>query len=471
MVFSSLSFLFLFLPVLALFYFLIPAKWKNARQTVLFVFSLLFYGAGEPLYIFLIAACVALSWILSEQVEKHHRWALILSLLINLIPLVITKYLGFILINIYKLLHITSMAIPRIVMPIGISFYTFQVITYLVDLYGGKIERQRNPLLFGLYIMFFPQLIAGPIVKYSEVAKELECPDVTPDNVKYGIGRFIMGLGKKVLIANQAGYIASAVQNSPLHSLTSGMAWLCVTAYTVQIYYDFSGYSEMAIGLGSIFGFHFPENFNDPYTSRSISEFWRRWHITLGRFFREYVYIPLGGNKVSKARWILNISIVWALTGLWHGASWNFVIWGLYYGVLIILERISGLNKKLPRTLSWVLTMTFVVIGWGIFMCDGITLKQMVRFLAKLFFINAEISNPVTVGALKLWGYIPFLIIGIIVSTPIWVTKGRSWIESLRKKNDALFGALGDCCLIAVLILSLTFLMGGTYNPFIYFRF
>lgn len=471
MVFSSLSFLLLFLPVLAALYFIIPAGWKNARQYLLLAFSLLFYGAGEPLYIFLIVSCIALSWILSIYVEKRHRWALIVSILINVTPLIITKYAGFIAWNICRLLHITGVAMPSIVMPIGISFYTFQVITYIVDLYGGRVERQRNPLLFGLYIMFFPQLIAGPIVKYSEVARELESPDLSWDNVKYGIGRLITGLGKKVLIANQAGYIASAVQHSALSSLTPGMTWLCVIAYTVQIYFDFSGYSEMAIGLGSFFGFHFPENFADPYTSRSISDFWRRWHITLGRFFREYVYIPLGGNRVSKPRWILNISIVWALTGLWHGASWNFAIWGIYYGILIILERITGISKKLPRTVSWILTMLLVIIGWGIFMCDGIPLKQTGEFLAKLFFVSAEVSNPVTVGSLKLWGYIPFLIIGILVSTPPWVTYGRAMIDLIRRKNEALFGVLGDFCCIAVLVISLAFLIGGTYNPFIYFRF
>ena len=471
MVFSSLSFLFVFLPILTILFFVIPARWKHARQYVLLAFSLLFYGAGEPLYIFLIIACISLSWVLSIYVKKHCRWALVLSILVNVIPLIITKYAGFILWNVSKLFRIASITIPNIVMPIGISFYTFQVITYIVDLYKGKVERQRNPLLFALYIMFFPQLIAGPIVKYSEVVNELERPDVNWKNIKYGVGRFVMGLGKKVLIANQAGYIASAIQDSSLSSMTTGMAWLCVVAYTIQIYFDFSGYSEMAIGLGSIFGFHFPENFVDPYTSRSVTEFWRRWHITLGRFFREYVYIPLGGNRVSRSRWVFNISVVWALTGLWHGASWNFVIWGLYYGVLIVLERVTGISKKLPKQIMWVLTLFFVIFGWGIFMCDSISLRQTIKFLAKLFFINGEISNPVTIGSLNLWGYIPFLAIGFFVTTPLWVSFIRSKIALLHKKNDVLMGIVDDVSLIIILVVSLMFLMGGTYNPFIYFRF
>ncbi len=471
MVFSSLSFLLVFLPILVVVFFITPANCKNARQYVLLAFSLLFYGSGEPLYIFLIIACVSLSWILSGYVEERRRWALVASILVNVIPLIVTKYAGFIVSNVCGLFHVTGVSIPRIVMPIGISFYTFQVITYIVDLYCGKVERQKNPLLFALYIMFFPQLIAGPIVKYSEVAKELENPDVNWENVKYGVGRFITGLGRKVLIANQAGYIASAIQNSALESVTTGMTWLCVVAYTVQIYFDFSGYSEMAIGLGAVFGFHFPENFIDPYTSRSVSEFWRRWHATLGRFFREYVYIPLGGNRVSRSRWIVNIFIVWALTGLWHGASWNFVLWGLYYGVLIILEKATGVSKKLPKAISWMLTLFLVTFGWGIFLCDGIPLRQTAAFLAKLFYPGSGISNPVTIGSLKLWGYIPFLILGFVISTPPWVTAIRPKLAALGKKNAALAGILGDLYLIAILVVSLIYLMGGTYNPFIYFRF
>lgn len=466
MVFSSLSFIVVFLPVLVVLFYALPQKWKNARQYLLLTFSLVFYSLGEPLYIFLIVFCISATWSLSKQVEAHHKSALLISILINILPLIVTKYAGFILENICLLFRLKNVAIPSIVMPIGISFYTFQVITYIVDLYNGKVKRQNNPFLFSLYIMFFPQLIAGPIVKYSEVAAELEMPDVNWENIRYGVGRFITGLGKKVLIANQAGYIASSIQGSPLTSLTTGMTWLCVVAYTIQIYFDFSGYSEMAIGLGAIFGFHFPENFNDPYTSRSVSEFWRRWHITLGRFFREYVYIPLGGNRVSKPRWIYNIFAVWALTGLWHGASWNFVIWGLYYGILIVLERLTGISEKLPKGISWLWTLFIVSFGWGIFMCDGMPLREMTVFLGKLFFINNTANNPVTMGSLMLWGYIPFLVIGFILTTPGWV-KLRKKIYNLAPDKSL----LGDIYLICVMMASLVFLIGGTYNPFIYFRF
>ncbi len=471
MVFSSLAFLVVFLPLLLLAYFIIPAKWKHARQYVLLLFSLGFYGAGEPLYIFLIVACVSLTWAMSKAVRQGKRAALILSILINIVPLIITKYAAFLVGNLAALLGVSGadQLIPHIVMPIGISFYTFQVITYIVDLYRDSVERQKNPLLFALYIMFFPQLIAGPIVKYAEVAETLERPDVSWTNVKYGAGRFIVGLGKKVLIANQAGYIASAVQGTAPGALSTGMTWLCVLAYTIQIYFDFSGYSEMAIGLGSIFGFHFPENFQDPYTSWTISSFWRRWHITLGRFFREYVYIPLGGNRVSKPRWIFNILVVWALTGLWHGASWNFVIWGIYYGVLMILERITGIGQRLPKALGWLVTFLLVMFGWGIFMCADIPLSQMCRFLGKLFFLRGTVANPVTVGSLKLWGHIPFLILGTIISTPLGVAL-RQRLTQLQKSKPAL-GLLSDLFLLVILLLSLLFLLGGTYNPFIYFRF
>ncbi len=471
MVFSSLSFLFVFFPILMVIYIVVPAKCKHARQYVLLFFSILFYGSGEPLYVYLIITCITLSWILSEYVKERCKWALITAIFVNVLPLIITKYIGFIVCNICNLFRITSITIPSIVMPIGISFYTFQVITYIVDLYAGKVDRQRNLLLFALYILFFPQLIAGPIVKYSEVSNELEHPRVNWGNIKYGTCRFIRGLGKKVLIANQVGYIASTIKESPFESITTGMAWLAVVAFTIQIYFDFSGYSEMAIGLGAIFGFRFPENFNDPYISISITEFWRRWHITLGRFFREYVYIPLGGNRVSKTRWIINIFIVWFLTGLWHGASWNFVIWGMYYGIIIIFERMLGINKILPKQIMWAITFLLVNLGWAIFMYDNVSLIQMLGFLARLFGFGADIITPVTIGSLNLWGHMPFLIVGFLVTTPLWALFIRNNIKCLCKKNEVLTGIFNDVSLIMILIFSLIFIMGGTYNPFIYYRF
>ena len=467
MVFSSLSFIVLFLPALLLCYFVLPKK-GHARQYVLLLFSLIFYGSGEPLYIFLILACVSATWLLSGRVTGKSRGATVLALLVNIIPLLVTKYAGFAVRNVNAVFGL-NLRFPAVVMPIGISFYTFQVITYIVDLYRGKIRQQKNIFLFALYIMFFPQLIAGPIVQYPEVEKQLESPDVSWDRIRYGAGRFASGLGKKVLLANQAGYIASTILNSGADSLSTGMTWLCVAAYTVQIYFDFSGYSEMAIGLGAIFGFHFPENFNDPYTSLSVTDFWRRWHMTLGRFFREYVYIPLGGNRVRKARWVFNMLVVWMLTGLWHGASWNFIIWGLYYGLLIIAERTVFARVKLPGPLAWILTMFLVVFGWAVFLCDGFSAKEMVTFLGGLFTAHAG-SAKITVSSLRLWGYLPFLAVGFAVSTPAW-----SWLRNRvlpeQKKESRLYGILHDAFLVAVFLASLLFLIGSTYNPFIYFRF
>lgn len=470
MVFSSLSFLVAFLPVLCVLYFAVPKAWKHVRQYILLLFSLVFYATGEPLYIFLILSCILITWYLARFVKKKNKAALVAAILVNVIPLIVTKYAGFAIRNINALLGKQALRIPDIVMPIGISFYTFQVITYIVDLYREKVKEQRNPLLFALYIMFFPQLIAGPIVTYGEIARELESPDVSWPNIQYGVKRFIIGLGKKVLLANQAGYIAAAIRDNPLQGLSSAMVWLCVIAYTIQIYYDFSGYSEMAIGLGAIFGFHFPENFKDPYCSKSITEFWRRWHITLGRFFRDYVYIPLGGNRVSKLRWVFNISVVWALTGLWHGASWNYIIWGVYYGALIIFERITGIGKKLPKPVGWMITAFLVIVGWSIFMCDGYAIREMLRFSAKLFFIGKELINPVTIVSLNLSGYIPFLIAGALAASPAG-TWFRGKINGLFERNSRITGAVSDIALILVFAVSILFLIGGTYNPFIYFRF
>ncbi len=468
MVFSSLSFLIVFLPALTLIFFTVPAGWKHARQYVLLFFSLLFYGSGEPLYIFLILICITTTWLLSRQIEEGGKTALIAALLVNIIPLAVTKYAGFIIANINALAGV-RLPIPRIVMPIGISFYTFQVITYVADLYCGRIRRQSNVFLFALYIMFFPQLIAGPIVRYPEIEKELEKPDVSADNIRYGAGRFVTGLGKKVLLANQAGYIVSSIMKNPVSSLSTGMTWLCLLAYTIQIYFDFSGYSEMAIGLGAIFGFHFPENFKDPYTALSVTDFWRKWHMTLGRFFREYVYIPLGGNRVSRIRWTGNILTVWALTGLWHGASWNYVIWGLYYGLLIIAERSFGLMKKLPKPAAWLVTFFLVVFGWGIFLCDGFTRTEILAFLSRLFYAR-DVSKPVTIGSLKLWGYLPFLLVGGFLSTPPGILL-RDRLSSSKTAKSTVGAVIHDAGLIGVFLLSLLFLVGSTYNPFIYFRF
>lgn len=468
MVFSSFSFLFLFLPILVLCYYLAPTNFKNIKQYILLLFSLVFYGLGEPLYIILIVFCISLTWFLSKYIKDKSKLALVLSIIINITPLIITKYLNFIIENINNVFN-TAITMPNIAMPIGISFYTFQVITYVVDLYNQKIARQNNPLLFALYIMFFAQLVAGPIVKYSEISKQIEEPDINWDNIKYGVGRFIKGLGKKVIIANQGGFISTTIFENDISSLNSKMAWLAVISYTIQIYFDFSGYSDIAIGLGYLFGFHFPENFDNPYTSKSISEFWRKWHITLGRFFREYVYIPLGGNRVSKTKWILNIFVVWSLTGLWHGAAWNYIMWGLFYGVLIVFERITGIDKKLPEVLSWALTQLLVMFGWAIFMCDSLPINTILEFLSELILIDN--TKTMSISSLSLWSYIPFLLLGILLSSPIWIYMIKPILDKLNKKYISLTSVVNDIYLIIIFVISIMFLMGGTYNPFIYFRF
>jgi Predicted membrane protein involved in D-alanine export len=298
------------------------------RKYVLLCFSIFFYAAGEPFYIFLILCCIWLTWLLSKRIADSDRMCLIFAIIINLLPLIFFKYAGFIIDNIIVLTGMTVLHIPKIELPVGISFYTFQIIAYVIDLYKGKLVRQKNIAYFTLYIMFFPQLIAGPIVRYQEVDDAIENNRVTWEKIQSGIGRFIVGLSKKVLIANQVGYVATEIMSHPLQSVSTGLLWLAILSFMLQIYFDFSGYSDMAIGLGGIFGFTFPENFRKPYMSTSVTDFWRRWHITLGSFFRDYVYIPLGGNRVSSGRWIINVFIVWFLTGLWHGAAWNFAIWG-----------------------------------------------------------------------------------------------------------------------------------------------
>ncbi len=327
MIFSSLSFLFVFLPLLVIIYYSVPSQYDVLRKYILLLFSVVFYAMGEPIYIFLILGCVLITWYFSGKIASGSKYFLVLLIIINLLPLVVLKYSGFIARNMMTVIGV-RLDFPEISLPVGISFYTFQILAYLVDLYKGKVKRQCNVAFLALYILLFPQLIAGPIVRYQDVENAIENNCTSWDRLQYGFGRFIIGLSKKVLIANQVGFIVDKIMSQSISSLSSQILWLAVIAFTLQIYYDFSGYSDMAIGLGSIFGFTFPENFNMPYISTSISEFWRRWHITLGSFFRDYVYIPLGGNRVKTTRWIFNIFIVWILTGLWHGAEWNFAIWG-----------------------------------------------------------------------------------------------------------------------------------------------
>ena len=474
MVFSSLTFLLVFLPALVVVFFSIPSKIDKARKYVLLFFSILFYAAGEPIYIFLILGCVAITWLLSGKVEEGNKVYLTVAITINLLPLLFFKYSGFIIENINAFTGITALSMPRVSLPIGISFYTFQILAYVIDLYKGNVKKQKNFLFLTLYILFFPQLIAGPIVRYQEVQDAITKNHVSWDNIQYGIGRFIIGLSKKVLIANQVGYVASEIRSHPLDSLSTGHLWLSVFSFALQIYFDFSGYSDMAIGLGSIFGFYFPENFNKPYMSLSVTDFWRRWHMTLGSFFRDYVYIPLGGNRVSKRRWIINVFIVWILTGLWHGAAWNYAIWGLYYAILLVMEKLfcskwKNYNNKFVKCMRWVFTFFLVMLGWAIFLADDYSMSEFFYFIGRLLYAG-KLESKVTIASMGLYGYIPFIMLGAFFAFPSGMIIDKI-ITRLNMIKSRAFDILNDSVLVLLLLLCIVYIIGGSYNPFIYYKF
>ena len=319
--------------------------------------------------------------------------------------------------------------------------------------------------------MLFPQLIAGPIVRYPDIQDAIENSRESWEKIQYGTGRFIVGLSKKVLIANQVGYISSEILSHPLNLISTFYLWIAIIAFALQIYFDFSGYSDMAIGLGKVFGFTFPENFDKPYMVKSIQEFWRKWHMTLGAFFRDYVYIPLGGNRVSTLRWIINVLVVWFFTGLWHGASWNYVIWGGYYAVLLLLEK--GLERlfldRIPKYFRWFLTIFLVLLGWAIFMADGYSMNELGNFITRLFY-SIPLKNRVTFASMGLYGYIPYLILGIIIVSPTWLL-----IEKIKDKfddmNNKVYAYVNNTVLVVLLFLCIIYIVGGSYNPFIYYRF
>ncbi|MCR5502336.1 MAG: MBOAT family protein [Lachnospiraceae bacterium] len=475
MVFSSLTFLFLFLPVCLLTYFLIPAKYVLARKYVLTAFSIVFYACGEPVYVFLIAASVSITYFLSKQIEKKNKYVFILALILILFPLGFFKYSNFVIDNINKFAHLNISHIS-LVMPIGISFYTFQILTYVIDLYKGQVRRQNNIGLLTLYIFFFPQLIAGPIVKYVDIEQALGTSNEDWDKIKEGTKRFLVGLSKKVIIANQIGYIVDSITGMDFSRVSTQTMWLASISFTIQLYFDFSGYSDMAIGLGKIFGFEFKENFNSPYLSLSVSDFWRRWHISMGSFFREYIYIPLGGNRKGKLRWIINILIVWAVTGLWHGANWSFVAWGLYYAFLLILEKVflGKILKNIPKFISWVYTFFLTIVGWTLFMWDTNSPRYLISRVLRLFTQEkSAFPFPFTVSMLELDANIIYLLLGFIIATPI-----GSWIASQIKKlmkpcitNSNWYCFVHDMVFVSLFVICIVFLVGETFNPFIYFRF
>ena len=385
MVFSSFTFLFIFLPLVLLTYFL--AKKRQYRNIVLLVFSLIFYAWGEPVYVLLMLLSIIVNYFIALKIERRKKgkkkW-MIMDVIFNLGIIGFFKYGNFMIQNINSIFH-SNIGEMNLALPIGISFYTFQVLSYVIDVYRKTVPAQKSMVNLGMYVTLFPQLIAGPIVRYETVAEEIENRKENFNEVVEGLKRFFIGLGKKVLIANQMALIADTIYGGDLEVTGTIALWLAAISYTLQIYFDFSGYSDMAIGLGRMFGFHFLENFNYPYIAKSITDFWRRWHISLSTWFRDYVYIPLGGNRVNKLKWLRNILVVWLLTGLWHGASWNFILWGVYYGVILIIEKVflGKLIEKLPKVLQHIYALFFIIIGWVIFRVEDFS--QMGIVLQKMF--------------------------------------------------------------------------------------
>ncbi len=466
MVFSSLYFLFLYLSVVLLAYYVTPLKWRNA---VLLVFNLLFYGWGEPVYILIMFASIAIDYthgMLVTRAKSHGndraaRMAVASSVVFNLALLFFFKYWDFIA---GSLAAVGLGFMPKLglELPIGISFYTFQTMSYTIDVYRGDARTQRSIVTFGTFVTLFPQLIAGPIIKYKDLDDQLEHRAHTVDRFVSGIQRFVVGLGKKVLLANNLGALWEVYLATPGAELTTAGAWLGILAFTFQIYFDFSGYSDMAIGIGRMLGFEFLENFNYPYLAKSATEFWRRWHISLGTWFREYLYIPLGGNRVGKGRLVLNLLLVWAATGIWHGASWNFLLWGLFYGIIIIVEKFFLLKQldRLPGWMGHVYGLFVIMVGWAIFAVEDFSALGL--YLKAMFGLGAGWMDSTFLYELR--NYLPLLVAAGVASTPV---AAKGWDRLPRRAVQVVLPVL----LLAGLIWSTAYLVDGTYNPFLYFRF
>ena len=457
MVFSSIMFLTRFLPLVLIVYFLVPGCMKNTwRNLVLFMFSLAFYAWGEPVYIWLMIFSTAVDYVngglagyfVARDKRNTAKVFVGLSVVINLTLLAVFKYAG------------------KFVLPIGISFYTFQSMSYTIDVYRGKAKAEKNPINFGAYISLFPQLIAGPIVRFSDIATQLRERTINLESIRYGMLRFVCGLGKKVLLANQAGEIFQTIVNYKVSQMTTVSAWLGILAFMFQIYFDFSGYSDMAIGLMAVFGFEIPENFKHPYEAKSITEFWRRWHISLGNWFKEYVYIPLGGSRKGNARTFLNIFIVWFLTGLWHGTTINFTLWGLYFCFFLIMEKtwLLKLLDKIPRAFTHIHALVVIYFGWLLFAWEDIHghrvyMKAMLG-MAGAGVVNKESLHLLVSNAL------------LMVIMAIGCTSLPKYLAKKVTKKDGIGASLCMSVYVAViLLLSIAYLVNGTYNPFLYFRF
>ncbi len=473
MVFSSLLFLFRFIPIVLILYFIAPRKLKNA---VLFFSSLVFYAWGEPVYVVLMLFSTVVDYTHGMLVDKLRnkgqdgkaKLVVASSMIINLALLGFFKYSDFLIGSINSVFG-TSIPLLNLALPIGISFYTFQTMSYTVDVYRREAKVQKNIISFGAYVALFPQLIAGPIVRFQTIAEELQERKETVSDFSDGINRFMIGLGKKVLLANNIGMLWDTIKVMSTAEMSVASSWLGVLAFAFQIYFDFSGYSDMAIGLGRMFGFHFPENFNYPYVSKSISEFWRRWHITLGTWFREYLYIPLGGNRCSLMKQIRNLAIVWLATGIWHGASWNFVLWGVYYGVFIIIEKVFLLKKlkKLPAAVQHIYTLLVVAFGWVIFAFDSLRdglsyIKVMIGF-GGVDFVNEDFLYLLLTN-------IVWIIIMILGSTELPKRCVLRVMDALENK-EWVITVLQSAFYVVIFIVALAYLVDATYNPFLYFRF
>lgn len=466
MVFSSTIFLCVYLPLVLLGYYICPKKGKNL---FLLIVSLIFYAWGEPKYVFLMIFSILVNYVFGLLMDKHRenkkrlKLLLVISVIIDLGLLSVFKYTDFIITNINSVFG-AGFDLLNIALPIGISFYTFQAMSYTIDVYRDDVRVQRNLIDFGMYITMFPQLIAGPIVRYSDVQDQLAERNVTAADFSEGIMRFVVGLGKKVLLANQMGAVWTQIYALG-GDISALMAWTGAAAYTFQIYFDFSGYSDMAIGLGRMFGFKFPENFRYPYESVSITDFWRRWHITLSTWFKEYLYIPLGGNRRGLARQALNLLIVWTLTGFWHGAGWNFVMWGLYYFAILFIEKLFLLKAldKLPRLFRHAYALLLIVIGWVIFASDDVSV--MLPYLGSMFGANGALGG---MDVYTLLTRAALMVICCVASTEL---PKRLFVTAAGKMNEKAAFTVKSVLTLTLLALSVVFLIGDSYNPFLYFRF
>lgn len=497
MIFSSVLFLFRFLPIFLLCYFMVPRRMMRLKNFILFLGSLIFYAWGEPVYVVLMLFSTLSDFIHGQRIEAcrekggNGRGWLISSLLINLLMLGFFKYADF-LIGVCNSLAGSRIPLLNLPLPIGISFYTFQTMSYSIDVYRGEVKAQKSLLDFGVFVTMFPQLIAGPIVKYKTAEEFLHARHSSPEDIAYGIRRFVLGLGKKVLFANNVGMLWTQISGRDLTCLPAGMAWMGILAYAFQIYFDFSGYSDMAIGLGAMLGFRFPENFNYPYISRSVTEFWRRWHISLGSWFREYVYIPLGGNRRGLPRQVINILIVWALTGIWHGAGWNFLLWGLWFALFLVLEKVflGKWLKRLPAIVGWLYSMLAVLGGWVLFALESDPAYpggRILAYLRAMLGINgAAAADRETMYLLT--GNLPLFVLLAIGATPVCgsilrrirrkmeragvSTGGNAGKDPAAQERVSFWLALGeDIVLAAIFLLSVGYIVEASYNPFLYFRF